>query len=306
MLKVCNLHYNQGISQSQIAQQLGISRPTVAKLLQRALDVGMVTITVNDLSGRKYYRLEQELEEKFGLNEVFIVESDKEEKITKENIGRCAAKLLGRLIKNDSIVGVSLGYTLSEMTNHLESAFFPNAIFIPLVGGLGAIPQEIQGNSISERLAKNFDARNLPFYTPARIVNKSLRDELTSEKTIQEVFGLAKKMDIALVGIGGVNENSTLQQTGYLDRQTHEKLKDEGICGDICMQFFDIHGNTDRYKINEEILTIDLDILKDTEYSIGVCFGPYKTDSIIGAIAGKYINTLITDLDTAQALLEKA
>ena len=44
MIKVCDLYYNQDASQQQIGKQLGLSRPTVARLLASAREQQIVEI----------------------------------------------------------------------------------------------------------------------------------------------------------------------------------------------------------------------------------------------------------------------
>ena len=42
MVRVCDLYYNQGISQQQIAKDLNLSRPTVSRVLALAREQGIV------------------------------------------------------------------------------------------------------------------------------------------------------------------------------------------------------------------------------------------------------------------------
>ncbi|MGL4549375.1 MAG: sugar-binding transcriptional regulator, partial [Eubacterium aggregans] len=58
MLRVSDLYYNHRLGQQDIALNLGISRPTISKLLKAARDVGIVQITVSDINGRKHYQME--------------------------------------------------------------------------------------------------------------------------------------------------------------------------------------------------------------------------------------------------------
>lgn len=47
MVNVARLYYEQNMTQSEIAKELGISRPLVSILLTEARACGIVTITIN-------------------------------------------------------------------------------------------------------------------------------------------------------------------------------------------------------------------------------------------------------------------
>ncbi len=68
------------------------------------------------------------------------------------------------------------------------------------------------------------------------------------------------------------------------------------------MSFFDKNGDIDRYGYNKTVIGINIKILKNVPYAVGMCFGESKVPAILGAVAGGYINVLITDLNTARLL----
>ncbi len=47
-IDAAKLYYNSGFSQAEVAQHLGVSRPTVSKLLSHASAHGFVTISIAD------------------------------------------------------------------------------------------------------------------------------------------------------------------------------------------------------------------------------------------------------------------
>ena len=57
MVKVCDLYYNQNISQQQIAKSLNLSRPTVSRLLSSAREQGIVQLSISNLDEIKYWEM---------------------------------------------------------------------------------------------------------------------------------------------------------------------------------------------------------------------------------------------------------
>ncbi|MGL4607772.1 MAG: sugar-binding transcriptional regulator [Eubacteriaceae bacterium] len=304
MLRVSDMYYNQNLSQEIIAKKLGLSRPTISKLLASARDKGIVRIIVSDISGRKYFQLEHELEDKFGLKEVAIVETKSSSWDTKLEMGKAASAFLERIIKDRDIVGVSMGTTVAQIPAFVSSMQYTNTLFLPLLGGLGEVETELHGNFIAESMSKAFGGNFLPIHAPAMVSRLKTKTELLKEKSIDRVFKKVKKMDIAILGIGLPDEDSTIIKTGYFSSEMIAETREKEICGDICMKFFDQSGNTNLYAYNENVIAIDLEDLRRVPYSIGVAGGAHKASAIFGSINGKYINVLITDYDCAKALKE--
>jgi deoxyribonucleoside regulator len=305
MLRVSDLYYNHDMSQQDIAKKLNISRPTISKLLKSARDIGIVQITVADLTGRKYYQLEQRLEEKFGLKEVFIVESSESADETKRAVGTAGVMYLSRIIREGDTVGVSMGTTLSALStvaSQIQKTFYSNLTFVPLIGGIGTVENDLHCNNIAESMAKAFGGYYFPIHAPAMVSRIKTKTELMKENSIHRVFKKASHLNIALVGIGYPDADSTIIKTGYFTQEMIAALRKENICGDICMNFYDETGNIDNYEYNQKVIGINIASLRNVPYSIGICCGAKKMPAIHGAINGGFINVLITDYSAAAAL----
>lgn len=70
LIKVATMYYLEHMKQTEIAKRLGVERTTVSKHLKRALEQGIVTITV---ANENFEDIESAPEKRFGLKECFIV-----------------------------------------------------------------------------------------------------------------------------------------------------------------------------------------------------------------------------------------
>ena len=303
MLKVADLYYNRELSQQDISDTLNISRPTISKLLKAARTSGIVQITVHDITGRKYFQLEQALEEAFGLKEVLIVDTADNPDATKDAIGQAGAVYLAQILRDGDIVGVSMGSTLAKMLNYPQEAVFSGVTFVPLIGGIGTLPGRLNSNAIVEGLAEHFGGDFLQVHAPARLSRRKAKTELMKEPHISRVLKKASRADIALLGIGAPTSDSAIVKTDYFNHEMLKEIAAEEICGEICMNFYDKNGDIDRYSYNDKALGVNIKTLKNVPYAIAMCFGEHKVPAILGAIAGSYINVLITDLQTARLLM---
>jgi Putative sugar-binding domain len=71
----------------------------------------------------------------------------------------------------------------------------------------------------------------------------------------------------------------------------------------VCLRFLDQDGNLINSQFNTRVLAITPDQLKAVPRRTGIAGGPEKKTAIAAAVKDGWINTLITDLDTAQHLL---
>lgn len=305
MMKVCDLYYNQDIGQQQIGRILGLSRPTIARLLASAREQGIVQIKIPDLDTIKYWELEKRLEEQYGLQEVMIVESGSSEEDTKAAMGSAAARYLQYKIKDGMTVGVSMGSTLYHMVSRMEYITAGNVTFVPLIGGMGMLRMELHANSLAEGMARMYNGAFVPLHAPARVSSVQIRNELMKEESLLSAIELLKCLDMALIGIGYPNEHSAIKATGYYKENEIESLLERGAAGELCMQFYDREGNTAPYCSDNNVIGIDIRKLRRIPCSIGIAGGLEKLSAIRGAIRGRYINTLITDAECALALVSE-
>ena len=117
MIKACDMYHNENLSQQEIASKLNISRPTLSRLLTSAKEQNLIKIQVSDVEFVKYWKMSEELKEKYRLKDVVIADSGDTDQTTKNNIGKIAAAYLGHLIKDQDVVGISMGSTLLQVVN---------------------------------------------------------------------------------------------------------------------------------------------------------------------------------------------
>lgn len=308
MIKICDMHYNQNMSQKAIATALELSRPTISRIIANAREKGIVTITIKNLDAGNYVDLEHKIETIYNLKEVIVADHKDSPAEQKKALGEVTSKYLTRVIHDRNIVGVSMGTTLRAVVNQVQADGGGDAkdvFFVPMIGGMGNLNAELHSNSLVQDLAKAYDGKFIPMFAPARVANRMIRREFLSEASIAKVTQMCDNLDVALVGIGYPSRNSAIMATGYYTREEMRHMKeDRHVTGDICMQFYDTSGSTEPYHKENTVIGMEIKKLRKVPHSIGVAAGELKLPAIKGAINGRYINTLITDANTAKLLAE--
>jgi len=299
MYKVCDLYYNENLTQSDIAEKLSLSRPTICRLIQNAKECGIVKIELSDPTAHSYSSLERELEDRFGMKEVLITESSVSPDAMMDMTGKVAEEYLERIMHNGDLVGVSMGRHISRIAKYkTNSKAYPATMFIPLIGGSGVTNANLHSNAIVTELANAFGSNYQLLHVPAVVSDPVLVETIKSDKYISTIFELMDRLTIALVGIGPLSEASTLFTTGYYTETLIHDMHADGIVGDILLQPFDARG-VSHENFCRNILAVDIHKLKTVPYSIGIACGADRVPAIIASMRAKFINVLITDYDTA-------
>lgn len=307
MVTVADYFYCQGLSKSEISKILGISRQSVTNLLENALRRGMVEIRISD-PYQWNLRLSDELISLTGLRDVIAVPiSQNLSDHIKENIGLAGSSYLTRLIKPNQIIGIGWGKTLLETVSNIEWKDHSNAIVVPIMGGLGKVSYELQVNRLANHLASNIHGQARQLFAPGIVESKFAADSLLNTEAVSEITHFWNHLDLALIGVGGLQNISAedLTPNGYMSFEEVNNLHKIGVVGDVCMRFYDSEGNNVKVTDNWFPISITLEQLKKVPTVICLAGGKEKVDAIQGAINGGFVDILISDEVVVKELVHR-
>ncbi|AZS13884.1 sugar-binding transcriptional regulator [Paenibacillus lutimineralis] len=301
-IEAARLYYLSDYSQIDIAAKLGVSRPTVSRLLQYAKEQGFVRIDISDPL-EDLNELGSRLKQKYNLETVLVCYSPVNEyKEIQKYISKAAADYLHETVQDTDIIGVSWGRTMHVVALQLQQKQVRGVEVVQLKGGISHSHVNTYAAETMNLFAAAYHtiARYLPL--PVIFDSVALKEMVEKDRHIHRIIELGKQANIAVFTVGTVNDDALLFQLGYFSEEEKQLLQTKGI-GDICSRFFDAEGNLCSEEINNRTVGIDLSDLQNKEKSILVAGGQRKIDAIRGALIGKYANILVTDQFTAQALL---
>ncbi|HYF77084.1 MAG TPA: sugar-binding domain-containing protein, partial [Symbiobacteriaceae bacterium] len=110
--RVAYLRYIEDLSQKEIAARVGLSTPTVSRLLRLAQTQGLVQITIRDPYAH-YFEMEKHLCEQFPLREAIITRTppDTPPHVARTAVARDGADYLRRIVRDGDVIGVGWGHT---------------------------------------------------------------------------------------------------------------------------------------------------------------------------------------------------
>lgn len=305
--EIARMYYVEGRSQQEIANQLFFSKAKVSRALRLAREENVVEFHINYPSSRSAV-LETELKRRFGLKETLVVTDlydNLNTDISIKRIGKVAASYLDELLKDGDTIGVSWGRTIYQTVRQLEVSAPRKIQVVQLVGNsTNTYNMDMDVSTMVQEMAQAFQGTTAKLYAPMHVNSDIVRKELLKEPIIQETMEKIRCTDYVLTGIADVSVEWPINTwAGYLSESQMKELIKKGAVGYICGYFLDKNGNKLHDPINDKIVGISFEDLKNAPHVIVVAGGVDKTRAIYAALKGRIIDSLITDSRIAEKLL---
>lgn len=303
--KVARMYHERNMRQTSIADELHISQARVSRLLKRAAEIGIVR-TVVSLPAGVHTDLEEALEKRYHLHEAVVVDASGGDDLLPA-LGAAAADYLETTLTGGDSVGISSwsATLLAAVERMRPSRARVVDQVVQIVGGVGNPRVQVRANRLISRFAAMTGADPLFMPAPAMLGTEAAREALLQDPTVADVFQTWPKLTMALVGIGSLEPSPLLLESGNaIAEHDREALRSGGAIGDVCLRFFDAAGQVVHTPLENRILGISPEELHAIPRRIAVAGGPDKIAAIHGALLGKHVNVLITDLAVAQHLAD--
>ena len=307
MTKIARLYHEHGVRQPEIARRLHVSQARVSRLLKQAEQEGIVRTTVVVPAGVQT-GVEEALEERFGLQEAVVVETvDDTEQGLARSLGVATARFLEASLTGGDVVGISSWSATLLAAVEAMRPLPPKAgaqKAVQLFGGVGNPAAEAHAARLTQRFADLTGARPTFLLAPGIADSAGARDALLKDRFVRETLEGMGEVTLALVGIGALEPSGLLQHSGNIfSAEELEALGARGAVGDICLRFFDAQGEPVASDLDRRVIGVTAEQLRAVERCVGIAGGERKLEAIRGALRGRWINVLVTDLTTAERLL---
>ena len=290
------MYYEQSASQQEIALQLGVSRPTVSRLLQRARDLGIVQIEI--VPPHVDPTTAEHLRERLGLRSVHIAPGRANESHPGPLLAEPFGEALDAAAPTSGDVSVTSWGRAVYSVGRAMRRTLPGVVIAPAMGGNASDRPWFQPNEIVRTWANESGGRPVYLNAPA-LVSAPLAELLRAEPEIHEVVQLWDHAKVVLIGVGAwTKPDPSYAAAGF---PVHDPAL-VGAVGDVAGWSFTIDGEIVRYHDPRVLLGVTPAQLRAIPHAIGFAGGASKALAAIGAARAGLINVLVTDTATARAM----
>lgn len=305
MTRVASLYYLEDITQGEIAELLGLSRPKVGRLLKKAREEGIVEITVHTHPGMSM-ALETELMERFGLRQALLVAEQSNPDAQRAQVARTVASFLARSLDDGAVVAVGMGRNVGAVADNVSTVAQHNCTFISAIGGSPQVGLPINPNEICRRLAERFGGSSESLYAPAYAESSAVHDMFLSHDTIRQTLARARQAGFALVGVGDARDDSAVVRMGCVSATEMRPMREAGAVGDMLGFFFDLHGRPVTNGMENRVVGLSASDLRRIPCVVATVSEASKAASILGALRTGVVDVLATSVGNARSVLDLA
>ncbi len=305
MVHVARMAYQQNKTLTEIAGETGMNRWRVSKLLQEALEVGIVRIEIVPRFARQP-ELEARLIERFGLRDAIVVTRSRDSEHELERVAQAAGQYLAALQPRPASIGVSWGRTLSAVAYWLAPQWSDGVTVVQINGTVALKVSGPRTNDVADTFARKGNGRVLPLPVPSIVGEKATRRVLEKDRIVADVLAAARQAEVLFFSLGQLDLQSVLVSSGNVTEKEMTELIAAGAVGDVLGRFFDADGKIVDRSLDDRTIGLSLSDLSRHSHAIVVVTGSAKHRAALAALGAGFLNVLITDQDTAEFALEKA
>lgn len=298
------MYFIEQMTQTEIADALGVGRVSVVRMLAEARARGEVKVGIES-ELVEIVRLERALERSFGLQQALVAPLSADDADPIPAISARTGGFLSETMRTGMRVGVGWGRTLFSSLQFISGRPLDDFQVISLLGGVGAA-RRFNPAEFAWRFAQVFQGEGYLIPTPAVVDSIETRTALIERCGLKDIFEMIDALDAVLLSVGGIASATTFYRGGFLKEHDREALVACGAVGDLLFHFFDRDGVLVDHPVNDLVMSVDVEHLRKAPIRILTSGGSDKIDALFGVIKLIAPTVLITDEASARRMLKES
>ena len=301
---VARRFYLDGESKSDIAEELGLSRFKVARLIDHARASGIVRIEL-DYRGDLDLDLSVRVAAAYGLRHCVVVDApeDHDGAALRESLGRAAARLLSEIVEPEDVLGLAWARSLMAMRSSLIR-LAPCSV-VQLTGALSRPDVDESSIELVRDVARISNGPAYYFYAPMILPDAATTAALRTQPEVAHAISRFPDVTKAVVGLGAWAAGQSTVADVVTDRERRE-MHELGVRAELCGVQLDVDGNAVTTALTDRLIGIDAAGLRAIPDVIALAYGTAKAEAVRAGLRGGYATSLVTHSTLARLLLDEA
>ncbi len=295
--------YQEHKSQADIATALSLSPATINRMIREGHERGLVDIRIRAPFGPET-GMAQSLKRLGRLDEAIVAHSPSTDPaIVLQAVAEAAATTLLDTLTDGMTIAVSGGVGLCAVVEALNPQRKFDVRVVPATGGVqGRFRTDV--NYVAVAMAEKLGGTAYQLHAPLFAASEEERATLLSASMVRSVLDMARAADLALFGIGSVEEKHSTYRT-LTDSIGSADFARANASGELLAHLVTDEGALCDHASNRRLVALTLDDLARIPRRIAIASGVAKATPIAAILRGGLTNMLITDDRTALAVIEK-
>jgi DNA-binding transcriptional regulator LsrR (DeoR family) len=297
------MYYVAGQTQNEIAETLGVSRQVAQRLVALAIDSGLISVNISHPVGR-CMELSARLSERYGLTLCQVVPSQGMESAgINRAVAVAGAEVMAQFLRSEQPlnIGVGSGRSLKAAIDELPELERPQHSCVSLIGAIAA-DGSCTRYDVPLWMAEKTQGRY--FILPAPLFADSEQDRALwcNHRIYRTVNDKASQADVTFIGIGTIAYHCPLHKDGFITAEDVDRLCESNAVAEMLGHFIDPQGQRVASELDRRLTSVNLH-QRPEKPVIALAGGAEKHQAIRAALLGRWINGLVTDEESALALL---
>jgi DNA-binding transcriptional regulator LsrR (DeoR family) len=295
---VARRFYIDGSTKSEIADELGLSRFKVARLLEQSVREGIVKFEIATPNAFNA-ELSEVLRKKLGLRRVIVIDVPEEERTAagiRQAVGRGAAAVLSELVTETDVLGIGWGRTLSAMSQELTE--LPRSLVVQMGGMVGSVAE----NSLElvRKISEVGGGQAYPLFVPLVVQDALTKRSLSTQPGVAAALKLFDSITVAAVAVGSWDPPDS-QMMASLPLHEREALVGKGVAAEVLATLIK-HDGTVLPDLQDRSMATGIEVLRKIPELMLIAGGENKAEAVRAVISAGLGTTLVTDNALAELL----
>ena len=294
------MYFVEEMTQSAIAEALGVGRVTVVRMLAEAKALGEVRIALSrgdaELGG-----LEAALCKLHGFSEAIVAPLSSDSADPTAPIAAALGDHVSAMLGNDMKIGLGWGRTLNRSLEYLSERSLKGLSVVSLIGGVTHFVHDNPAEFPSA-FARAFAADCYLIPSPALVDSPATKAALIERCGLKSVYDFADGLDAVVVSVGSLGPEASIARFALISDADRKTLREYGGVGELLCNVFDGEGRIVDHPLNQRVMSVPLEAARAAPIRVLAAGGAQKLAAIRGALKLLKPTTFVTDAATARRL----